>query len=117
MAKLRLTAWFAAALALFPALSFAPVDDKRYPCFRIAVEAAKAGGTAPTVLSAANEVAVAAFLDGKLPYSALAGVIASALDALPVRPVHTIDDVVEADRATRRWLHEHHSTAATGEGR
>ena len=79
--------------------------------------AARDGGTAPTVLSAANEVAVASFLDGKLPYTALAGVLASALDALPVRPVESLDDVVEADRATRRWFHEHHSTAATGEGR
>jgi 1-deoxy-D-xylulose-5-phosphate reductoisomerase len=113
----RLKSDLGADLHEFPALSFAPVDDERYPCFRIALDAARAGGTAPTVLSAANEVAVASFLGGKLPYAALAGVIASALDALPVRPVDTLDDVVEADRATRRWLHEHHSTAASGEGR
>jgi 1-deoxy-D-xylulose-5-phosphate reductoisomerase len=113
----RLKSDLGAGLLEFPALSFAPVDGRRYPCFRIATEAARAGGTAPTVLSAANEVAVASFLGGKLPYSAIAGVIASALEALPVRPVETLDDVVEADRETRRWLHEHHSTAATGDGR
>lgn len=113
----RLKSDLGAGLLEFPALSFAPVDDRRYPCFRIAVAAAKAGGTAPTVLSAANEVAVESFLAGRLPFSALADVIASALDALPTRPVATLDDVVEADRETRRWIREHHVTAATGEGR
>jgi len=99
------------------ALEFGPPDRARFPCLRLAYEALEHGGAWPVVLNAANEVAVAAFLGGKLPYSALAGVIAAALDALPVRPVHTLDDVVEADRATRRWLHEHHTTAATGDGR
>ena len=79
--------------------------------------AARAGGTAPTVLSAANEVAVGAFLRGSLAFSALPGLIASALDALPVRPVTSLDDVVEADAHTRRWVNEHHTAATAGDGR
>ncbi len=113
----RLKSDLGADLLEFPALSFEPVDERRYPCFRLAVAAARAGGTAPTVLSAANEVAVDAFLAGRLPYTAFPDVIASALDALPARPVTSLDDVVDADRATRRWLHEHHTAATRGDGR
>ena len=113
----RLKSDLGANLLEFPALSFAPVDESRYPCFRLALAAAKAGGTAPTVLSAANEVAVEAFLAERLPYSALADVIASALEALPARPVRSLDDVVEADREARRWIREHHTTATRGDGR
>jgi 1-deoxy-D-xylulose-5-phosphate reductoisomerase len=113
----RLKSDLGAGLLEFPALSFAAVDDRRYPCFRLAVAAARAGGTAPTVLSAANEVAVGAFLRGTLAFSAIANVISSALDALPVRPVTSLDDVVEADAATRRWVYEHHTAATAGDGR
>jgi 1-deoxy-D-xylulose-5-phosphate reductoisomerase len=113
----RLKSDLGADVLEFPALSFAPVDTRRYPCFPLAVAAARAGGTSPTVLSAANEVAVEAFLDGRLPYGAIADVIASALEALPARPVTSLDDVVEADRATRRWIRDHRTTATRGDGR
>jgi 1-deoxy-D-xylulose-5-phosphate reductoisomerase len=113
----RLKSDLGAGLLEFPALSFAAVDDRRYPCFRLAVAAARAGGTAPTVLSAANEVAVGAFLRGSLTFGAIANVISSALDALPVRPVTSLDDVVEADAQTRRWVHEHHTAATARDGR
>lgn len=113
----RLKSDLGADVLEFPALSFAPVDERRYPCFRLALAAAKAGGTAPTVLSAANEVAVEAFLAEKLPYAAFPDLIASALDALPARPVTSLDDVVEADREARRWMREHHATATRGDGR
>jgi 1-deoxy-D-xylulose-5-phosphate reductoisomerase len=113
----RLKSDFGSSLLEFPSLSFAPVDEKRYPCFRLAAQAARAGGTAPTVLSAANEVAVAAFLDGRLAFGAIAGVISAALDALPAHSASSLEDVMEADRATRRWIYEHHATPATGGGR
>jgi 1-deoxy-D-xylulose-5-phosphate reductoisomerase len=113
----RLKSDFGSSLLEFPSLSFGPVDERRYPCFRLAVAAARAGGTAPTVLSAANEVAVAAFLDGRLAFGAIAGVISSALDAVAAHSASSLDDVMEADRATRRWIHEHHATSATGGGR
>ena len=113
----RLKSDLGADLLEFPALSFAPVDERRYPCFALALAAARAGGTAPTVLSAANEVAVEAFLTGRLPYGAFPVLIASALDALPARPVTLLDDVVEADRETRRWIREHYTAATRGDGR
>jgi 1-deoxy-D-xylulose-5-phosphate reductoisomerase len=113
----RLKSDLGADLLAFPALSFAPVDDRKYPCFRLALAAARAGGTAPTVLNAANEVAVEAFLRGALPFSSVPDVLASALDALPVRPVAALDDVVQADREARRWVNEHHRAAAAGDGR
>ncbi|HXV14040.1 MAG TPA: 1-deoxy-D-xylulose-5-phosphate reductoisomerase [Candidatus Krumholzibacteria bacterium] len=113
----RLKSDLGADLLEFPALSFAPVDAHRYPCFPIAVAAAKAGGTAPTVLSAVNEVAVEAFLAGRLAYTAIPEWIASALEALPARPVTSLDDVVAADGEARRWIREHHTTASRGDGR
>ncbi|HEX6790930.1 MAG TPA: 1-deoxy-D-xylulose-5-phosphate reductoisomerase [Candidatus Krumholzibacteria bacterium] len=113
----RLKSDLGASLLEFPALSFAPVDERRYPCFRLAWQAARAGGTAPTVLSAANEVAVAGFLDGRWSFGAIPRVIAAALDAIPTHDASTLDDVMEADRATRRWIHEHHVTPTAGSGR
>lgn len=93
----------------FPPLSFAPVEERRYPCFRLARDAASAGGTAPTTLSAANEMAVSAFLDGRLGFTDIHDVIAAALDAIPTRRVETLEDVLEADAEARRWFQEHHA--------
>jgi 1-deoxy-D-xylulose-5-phosphate reductoisomerase len=113
----RLKSDFGSSLLEFPTLSFAPVDERRYPCYRLAVAAARTGGTAPTVLSAANEVAVAAFLAGRLAFGKIAAVIGSALDAIPTHGASSLEDVMEADRATRRWIHEHHATPTAGSGR
>lgn len=113
----RLRSDFGSNLLEFPTLSFSAVDEQRYPCYRLATAAAHAGGTAPTVLSAANEVAVAAFLGGRLAFGAIAGVIGAALDAIPVHGASSLEDVMEADRVTRRWLHEHHATPTADTGR
>jgi 1-deoxy-D-xylulose-5-phosphate reductoisomerase len=113
----RLRSDLGSNLLEFPTLSFAPVDERRYPCYRLAVAAARAGGSAPTVLSAANEVAVAAFLDGRLPFGGIPDVIASSLEANPPRPVGSLEDIMEADRETRRWIRDHYAAAATGDGR
>ena len=113
----RLKSDLGADVLEFPALSFAPVDQRRYPCFALALAAARAGGTAPAVLSAANEVAVQAFLEGRLPYAAIPELIGSALDALTARPVTSLDDVVAADHDARRWIREHRTPATRGDGR
>jgi 1-deoxy-D-xylulose-5-phosphate reductoisomerase len=113
----RLKSDLGSSLLEFPTLSFAPVDERRYLCFRLAREAARAGGTAPTVLSAANEMAVAAFLEGRLPFDGIAEVIESALGAVPASAVTGLGDIMEADRATRRWIREHYAAPATGDGR
>jgi 1-deoxy-D-xylulose-5-phosphate reductoisomerase len=101
----------------FPELTFAPVEEARYPCFRLAQQAAGAGGTAPTVLSAANEVAVSAFLEGRLHFGGIHDTIAAALDAFETRPVTSLEDVLDADARTRRWIQEHERTPSAGDGR
>jgi 1-deoxy-D-xylulose-5-phosphate reductoisomerase len=93
----------------FPRLTFARLDQERYPCFGLAREAASAGGTAPTILNAANEVAVGAFLAGKIGFDAIGEVIGSALSALPRAAVTGLDDIVSADAEARNWLLDKYS--------
>jgi 1-deoxy-D-xylulose-5-phosphate reductoisomerase len=83
------------------ALTFEPVDIDAFPCLRLAREAAQAGGTAPCVLNAANEIAVHAFLAGHLPFLGIAEVIERTLDALPGAPVRAFESLYEADRDAR----------------
>jgi len=82
-------------------LSFERPDEVRFPCLRLAREAAEAGGTAPAVLNAANEVAVAAFLGGQLNFTGIAGVIESVLQRHDVRPVTSLASVLESDAWAR----------------
>ncbi|HEY1276138.1 MAG TPA: 1-deoxy-D-xylulose-5-phosphate reductoisomerase [Thermoleophilaceae bacterium] len=83
------------------ALTFEAPDVESFPCLRLAREAAEAGGTAPCVLNAANEVAVHAFLRGELSFTGIARVIESTLAELPVRPVRHFADLYEADAEAR----------------
>lgn len=83
-------------------LTFEPPDLEAFPCLGLAYAAARAGGGAPTVLNAANEVAVAAFLDGHLPWREIAEVVAEVASAHIPGKVESVDDVVEADRWARR---------------
>ncbi|MGH7501853.1 MAG: 1-deoxy-D-xylulose-5-phosphate reductoisomerase [Longimicrobiales bacterium] len=82
-------------------LTFEPVDEARFPAFRLGVEAGRTGGTAPAVFNAANEVAVAGFLDGELAFDQLAGVIEEVLSAQPNNPVDSLETVLDADRQAR----------------
>jgi 1-deoxy-D-xylulose-5-phosphate reductoisomerase len=88
-------------LAEVGALTFEPVDTDAFPCLRLAREAAVAGGTAPCVLNAANEVAVHAFLEGRLDFLGIPAVIEVALDRLPAAPVRAFESLYEADREAR----------------
>ncbi|OIR03019.1 1-deoxy-D-xylulose 5-phosphate reductoisomerase [mine drainage metagenome] len=92
-----------AALDLFAIaqLNFERPDLSRFPCLALAYQALAAGGSAATVLNAANEVAVAAFLAGRLPYLAIADAIAAVLDALPATPLPDLEAVQDADREAR----------------
>jgi 1-deoxy-D-xylulose-5-phosphate reductoisomerase len=89
-------------------LQFETVDHHAFPCLEIAVDAAKAGGTAPCVLNAANEIAVEAFLAGRLRFGDIPRLVLSTLEQLPVEPVSEFDALLEADadarRAAREWL-------------
>ena len=88
-------------LSLARNLSFERPDPVRFPCLPLAYDALRTGGTAPAVLNAANEVAVEAFLARRLAFTAIAGVIADVLAAVPLRPAQTLADVMEADARAR----------------
>jgi len=83
-------------------LDFEPPDHVRFPSLELARAAARAGGTAPAVLNAANEVAVQAFLDRRLNFTGIAAVIDKVLQRLGARPVKALGDVLDADAAARR---------------
>ncbi|KPZ02072.1 1-deoxy-D-xylulose 5-phosphate reductoisomerase [Pseudomonas syringae pv. aptata] len=89
-------------------LDFQAPDEERFPCLRLARQAAEAGGSAPAMLNAANEVAVAAFLDGRIRYLEIAGIIEEVLDHEPVTAVEGLDAVFAADAKARllagQWL-------------
>ena len=88
-------------LAAIGELTFEPVDLEAFPCLRLAGEAARAGGTAPCVLNAANEIAVHAFLDGRLRFLEIAEVIEQTLSQLGSEPVRAFESLYEADRRAR----------------
>ena len=83
-------------------LQFEPPDHDRFPSLALARAAARAGGTAPTVLNASNEVAVQAFLDRRLNFVGISTVIDKVLQRLNTSPVKALGDVLEADAAARR---------------
>ena len=83
-------------------LEFGAPDTERFPCLALAYRALETGGAAPAVLNAANEVAVQAFLDGRLAFLAIPRVIGDALERHAGEPGATLDDLLAADRAARR---------------
>jgi 1-deoxy-D-xylulose-5-phosphate reductoisomerase len=82
---------------------FAP-DLERFPCIRLAYEALRAGGTMPAVLNAANEVAVAAFLEERIRFGDIPRLIRAACAAHPPQPVTDLQSVLAADRWARDWI-------------
>jgi 1-deoxy-D-xylulose-5-phosphate reductoisomerase len=89
-------------LASIRHLSFEKPDLARFPCLSLAYAALRSGGTAPAVLNAANEVAVEAFLGGRLPFTGIPGVIADTLDSVPARAADDLAAVMAADAHARR---------------
>jgi 1-deoxy-D-xylulose-5-phosphate reductoisomerase len=89
-------------LTKIAALHFAPPDFERYPCLRLAYEAGKKGGTMPTVLNAANEVAVARFLRGEIPFLAIEDTIAFTIEKHQIVANPGLEDIFEADRWARQ---------------
>ena len=88
-------------LAEIGRLDFEEPDLQRFPALRLAREALEAGGAMPIVLNAANEVAVASFLAGRIPFRGIANLVEQALQAADYAPPHSIADVLEIDRSTR----------------
>ena len=83
-------------------MNFVAPDFGRFPCLALAYQALRAAGTAPAILNAANEVAVAAFLDKQISFLSIPRVIEAVLDTLPVNAVGSLDDVLSADVEARR---------------
>jgi len=97
-------------LARIGQLTFEAPDETRFPALRIAREAMDAGGSAPTILNAANEIAVAAFLENKISFLGIAEVIARTLDRaagqIGTAALETLDEVLDADQQARRHAAE-----------
>jgi 1-deoxy-D-xylulose-5-phosphate reductoisomerase len=87
-------------------LTFAAPDPDTFACLRLAREAGAAGGTAPCVLNAADEVAVGAFLDGRIPFTAIAEVVEGTLAAIPARAPGHFDDLYAVDAEARERARE-----------
>ncbi|UVJ45153.1 1-deoxy-D-xylulose-5-phosphate reductoisomerase [Pseudomonas sp. LS1212] len=92
-------------------LDFQAPDEQRFPCLRLARQAAEAGNNAPAMLNAANEVAVSAFLERRIRYPEIASIIEHVLNLEPVVAVQALDAVFAADAKARQlaelWLRDH----------
>ncbi|HEY6772677.1 MAG TPA: 1-deoxy-D-xylulose-5-phosphate reductoisomerase, partial [Oxalicibacterium sp.] len=82
-------------------LTFEQPDLQRFPCLKLAYDALHAGGSAPAVMNAANEVAVQAFLDRRIGFRTINDLIARVMDALPLCSIADIESVCEQDRRAR----------------
>lgn len=92
-------------------LEFRPVDEARFPMLRLAKQVMAAGGSAPAVYNAANEVAVAAFLAGRIPFLAIPQVVDKTLQNQPLREPADLAEVLALDAAARRYASHHLPTA------
>ena len=92
-------------MATLGQLSFEPPDFARFPCLRLAYQAAETGGAACIALNAADEVAVEAFLEGTIPFTSIPRTIEAVLEVTPSRHPETIQEVLELDLEARRMAH------------
>jgi 1-deoxy-D-xylulose-5-phosphate reductoisomerase len=88
-------------LAAVGELGFEAPDLETFACLRLALEAGRAGGTAPCALNAADEVAVAAFLDGRIPFTAIPAAIEAVLEEMPAQPLTHFEDLFAVDEEAR----------------
>ena len=87
-------------------LEFEAPDTQRFPCLQLAYDALDAGGTASTILNAANEVAVNAFLAERISFMSIPALITSALDNIPIEKVSSIEHLVETDQLARQYAND-----------
>ncbi len=98
-------------------LDFSTPDLTRFPCLRLAYEAAETGGRACIALNAADEIAVAAFLEGRIPFLGIPRTIETVLQLTSGQPPASISEVLEADLAARQQAREVIARQFTGVGR
>ena len=97
-------------------LDFAPPDLERFPCLRLAQAAARAGGTAPAILNAANEVAVSAFLEQRIRFTQIAEVIEHALASVPESADATLESILASDACAREAAGQYIASHASRPG-
>ena len=95
-------------LTAFSGLHFTAPDPENTPCLALAADAARRGGTAPAILSAANEAAVGLFLREKIPFGRISECVAAALDSIDITEAPTLDEITAADAAARRHVLENY---------
>lgn len=110
--EMREFPWRGLGLEELGNIELRPLLREDYPAFSLALEAAEEGGTAPAVLNAADEVAVGAFLAGRIDFPRIVSWIDEALAAHEVRAVGSLDDVLDADRWAREYLAGRHREAS-----
>ncbi len=93
-------------LAKIARFDFEAPDEVRFPALRLARQALETGGTAPAVLNAANEAAVAAFLGGRIPFTHIATLVEDALSQAGTLAQGSIDDLIALDQSTKRCVEE-----------
>lgn len=84
-------------------LTFEAPDTKNFPCLQLAYDALQQGGTAPAILNAVNEVAVAAFLNKQIHFLDIPKMITNALNSMPAEPVVSLEQLIEVDKSARRY--------------
>ena len=87
-------------------MEFEQVDLNRFPAMELAYEVIEQGGTSGAILNGANEAAVEAFLAEKIPFGRIAELVGGAMASLPIQPVRKLSDILDADRASRLYVHE-----------
>ncbi len=85
-------------------LTFSKPDMKKFECLKLAYDALRIGGTAPAILNAANEIAVEFFLGGKISFNQIPQLIRKALEKIPVKHSPSLDDIIDTDNATRKYI-------------
>ena len=86
-------------------LEFEPVDSEAFPLLALARRAGEDGGTYPCAFNAANEIAVAAFLEGRLPFLGIADLVEETLEAVEGTPARDLDELIAADEEARKLAH------------
>ena len=94
----------------YSALHFESPDFERFPCLKLAFESLAAGGSAPAVLNAANEMAVSLFLEEKIHFTDIPALIAQALSHFPAEQVNDLESYIHIDERTRHYVQEHYRT-------
>jgi len=94
--------------------TFEPPDFAKFPLLKLSYQAQETGGSATAVLNAADEIAVEAFLNGEIPFPAIAATVAATLDRFPHKEPGSVGELLEVDRSARRMAREHIASRWTG---